>query len=142
MSYWVLPESGIPISTLTVQRVPGLTRQTDEWKAEVTHFEQELERKWNATTSNLDLTGIQQGKLFDLELEEEEFIDDYRRVIDSELEPHMEDSVEAGSYVGMELGIRRGAESELETARVKRRVVGCRTQQPFIGLTPIRGPVR
>ena len=66
---------------------------------------------------------IQQGKLLSLEDEDEEFIQDYSRVIDSEHVKHIDD-LHIGAdnnYIGMELGIRRNADSPLEHAVVKRR---------------------
>jgi hypothetical protein len=125
LSYWVLPSTGIPISTSTVQRVPYLTQQTDEWAVSANIFDAEIKVKLEAENANVNLTGIQQGKLLDLEHEDQDFVDEYTRVIDNPDVPHMEDLVSASatSYVGMELGIRRGADSELMSGSVKRRAV-------------------
>ena len=35
MSYWILPQSGTPISVTTVQRVTNLENQTDEMKKRI-----------------------------------------------------------------------------------------------------------
>ena len=44
MSYWVFPESGIPISCTTVQRLTIAEQQTDEWKERMMKFEQSVKR--------------------------------------------------------------------------------------------------
>jgi hypothetical protein len=63
--------------------------------------------RWEGRTKAEHMTGIlQEGKLLDLDLEDEDFLADYKWVIDSELISQMEDTVDAGSYIGMELGIR------------------------------------
>ena len=48
MTYWILPESGIPISCGTVQLLTVLEEQTEELKARISSFEEGLEHKSNA----------------------------------------------------------------------------------------------
>ena len=42
MSYWTLPESGIPISATTVQRLTNDERSTDEVKNRMREFEEKI----------------------------------------------------------------------------------------------------
>ena len=48
MSYWVLPQSGIPISVVTVQRLTNLEQTTDEWKARMEQYTQQVEQKMSS----------------------------------------------------------------------------------------------
>ena len=124
MSYWILPESGIPISCSTVQRLTQLEQQTDEWKGRMASFTEAVTKRLDAEAANIgvDHDIIQQGKLLNLDMENEEFIEDYKRVIDSELLPHAEEQGGQQNYVGMELGIRRGDDALIEHGIVKRRI--------------------
>ena len=53
MSYWILPESGIPVSCTTVQRITNLEKQTDEYKERMKYFDVKLEQKWAVQSSDL-----------------------------------------------------------------------------------------
>ena len=80
------------------------------WKKRVGEFDDRIQRTFNTTTTSIsiNLTVIQQGKLLSLEDEDEQFIQDYSRVIDSEHVKHIDD-LHIGAdnnYIGMELGIR------------------------------------
>ena len=55
-------------------------------------------------------------------MENEEFTEDYKRVIDSELLPHAEEQGGQQNHVGMELGIRRGDNAQIEQGIVRRRI--------------------
>ena len=46
MSYWILSESGIPVSCTTVQMITNLEKQTEEYKARMKDFDVKLEQKW------------------------------------------------------------------------------------------------
>ena len=48
ITYWILPESGIPISCGTVQLLTVLKEQTEELKARISAFGEGLEHKFNA----------------------------------------------------------------------------------------------
>ena len=75
-----------------------------------------------------------------LDNEDEEFIAEYSRVIDSDDVKHVEDvRIGEDNYVGMEVGIRRGDECELERVKVRRRrvdidgnSVGTYNSNPFV----------
>ena len=53
MSYWILPESGIPVSCTTVQRITNMEKQTDEYKEILKDFDVKLEHKWAIQSSDL-----------------------------------------------------------------------------------------
>ena len=84
MSYWVLPESGIAMSCTTVQRVTHLEKQTEEYKKRMNDFQQVLEGKWQVESANVSDRPIQDvpaSMLLSLENEDEEFLDEFNRVI-------------------------------------------------------------
>ena len=124
MSYWILPCSGIPIACTTVQRITNLEQQQNTWQKRINEFNQRIEQTFNTTSTSVrvDPNIIQQGKLLSLDDEDEEFIQEYSRVIDSEDVKHIDDlRVGEDNYIGMELGIRRHDDARLDHAVVKRR---------------------
>ena len=132
MSYWILPKSGRPISCSTVQRVPNLERQTEEFKSNMNDFQNKLERTWTADSATLTPheyeLGVGKGTLISLGDEDEEFTKEFRRVISNKHVKDVEDertNEEYGNpdpYLYMELGLHRGEEG-IHHARVKRRAV-------------------
>ena len=125
MSYWILPISGIPISCTTVQQLTNLERETEENRSRMNEFQQALERKWTTKSSNLSryISDVPEGKLISLEHKDEEFVSEYKRVIDSKLIPEADDEIgEPDPYLDMELAIQRGKEGPVK-ARVKKRAM-------------------
>ena len=87
----------------------------------------DLNEKLNSKSSDLNIPHdlIQQRKLLSLDDEDQEFIDDYNRVIDSDLVKHVEDlRIGEDNFIGMELGIRRGDDAMLDRGVVKKRAIG------------------
>ena len=126
MSYWILPESGIPISCSTVQRVTNLESNTEEFKRRAQKFDEGLKEKWGVKSSDLSekIKNVPKDKLLSLEDENEEFIEEYGRVIsDKDLDDADDEYGVEDPYLNMELGIRRGEEGEREFAVVKKRAV-------------------
>jgi hypothetical protein len=131
MLYWILPPSGIPISCNTVQRLTNLEQQTNEWKRRMTTFDDELEAKFQTSSSDVSNStrDIPQNLLLDLDGEDPEFIQEFNRVIDDNEFPHhdnIRDDGEVGiqyPYLNMELGLPHGDEEDLRLARVKQRAV-------------------
>ena len=76
MSYWVLPESGIPISVTTLQRMTYLEKQTDEYKKQMNAFERGLKQRFDAQSADISRTLkiIYPVNIINLELENEEFL--------------------------------------------------------------------
>ena len=136
-SYWILPESGIPVSCTTLQRITNLEKQTDGYKSRMKEFDVKLEQIWAVQSS--DLKGkIQEApkpKLLCLEDEDEEFKEEFNRAIDNTNLKDVDatlnnvdttNTTEFGNidpYLGMKLGLNRGEEEGLEFASVKRRSV-------------------
>ena len=129
MTYRVLPKSGIPISTDTVQSVTRAERTTDAIK-------EQMEQGKHATTKNLDAKSaniawkpdaIPRRSLFDFTQEDETFLSNFNQPIttegiadnDQEGSDRVGDALDAPNYIGMEVGIRRGAEGELQRAKVR-----------------------
>ena len=153
MTYWVLPKSGIPISTDTVQAITEAELQTDVVKRKIKQWEDGTAHVFEAKTVDVtwDLDEVRQENIFDYENEDEEFHRNFSATIDAdtfeearlkqqeimELEGELEgletgdlqepapqvDDITAPSYVGMEIGLRRGGEGELLRATVKRRAL-------------------
>ena len=73
MSYWILPESGIPVSCTTVQRITNLEKQKDEYKSRMKNFGVKLEQKWTSQSKDLKehIQEVTQPKLLCLEDEDE-----------------------------------------------------------------------
>ena len=127
MSYWVLPESGIPISVTTVQRMTNDERNTDEMKSRMEHYDDKLKIVFDAEADiTQGLRDVESYKIIDPDNEDPEFFDEFTRVIDDATLRHADDihDVEVGSdpYVGMELALTRGGEGEAVHARVRRRL--------------------
>ena len=53
MSYCILPESVIPVTCTTLQRMTNLEKQTYEYKARMKEFDVKLEQKWAVQYSEL-----------------------------------------------------------------------------------------
>jgi hypothetical protein len=128
MSYWILTASGRSISCTTVQRITNLEKQTDAYKQRMNDFQKQVEGKWAADGTELTFKDDKpQEFILSLENEDEEFIEEYKRVITDKDLKDAEDvtSKELGipdPYLDMELGLNRG--DELQHATVKRRAMG------------------
>lgn len=133
MSYWLLPQSGIPVSCCTVQRLTNLEKQTDSYKKRMNDFQVSLERKWNVESA--DITHEVYGDdptnsrdVLSLEHEDEQFRNEITRVIDDPELIEAEDLTirEHGTpdpFINMELGLPRAADDGLISATVKKRAV-------------------
>ena len=77
------------MSCTTVQRVTHIEKQTDKYKKRMNGFQQGLEGKWQVESANVSDRAIQDvpaSMLLSLENEDEEFLDEFNRVIkDSDL---------------------------------------------------------
>ena len=139
MTYWVLPKSGIPISTDTVQAITEAELQMDVVKNKIKQWEDGTAHVFEAKTVDVtwDLNEIPPENIFDYDNEDEEFHRNFSATIDAdtfeearlkqqeimELEGELEDletepvpqvnDITAPSYVGMEIGLQRGGEGKL-----------------------------
>ena len=140
MTYWILPKSGIPISTDTVQTVTQAELETDVVKDQMTKWKEETARMLEAKTTDIVWKAkdeVPPDILFDLDSENEEFRRNFNmRVETSILEtiPERDDpeedeqdlsrqgtnsllydgyDLQAPNYVGMEVGLKRGTDGEI-----------------------------
>ena len=133
MSYWILPQSGIPVSCSTVQRLTNLEKQTDSYKKRMNDFHVSLERKWNVESADISHEVYNDDpennrKLLSLDDEDEQFQSEIKRVIDDPELKEAEDITlrEYGTvdpYIDMELGLPRAEDEALIHATVKRRAI-------------------
>ena len=90
-------------------------------------FDKNLTAKFNASSADISgsVTDIDPKRLLDLELEDQDFMDEYQRVINDptllDADEH-EDIVGKDPYINMELGLPRGPDGQLMRAVVKQRV--------------------
>jgi hypothetical protein len=84
MSYWVLPESGIPVSATTVQRLTNDERNTEETKRRMDQYEEKLKRVVGAQSADLtnELQSVNLHQVIDPENEDPSFFEDFMRAID------------------------------------------------------------
>ena len=127
MSYWILPESGIPISCITVQRITNTELATDEVKTKIDIYDMKILQKMDA--NNID-NGREMGQQpawnrLSLDDEDNDFIEEFNRVISDSSVPDAEDySPDTfDGYLSMQIGIPRGSDNELHYAKVKKRAV-------------------
>ena len=132
MSYWILPESGIPISCSTVQNLTNAEKSTTEWKEKIKSFEERLRNKWDATSADVN-NGIPQTEgvenVLSLEDEPNEFKQEFKGVISSKDIPEADDLNdneygEYDPYLNMTLSVKHGLEGRVQDAVVKRRATG------------------
>ena len=129
MSYWVLPESGIPVSVTTVQRVTNAELSTDEMKSRMREYDDKLRVYFEAQSADVSrhLRDVDSCKIIDHENEDPAFYDEFTRVIDDAVLLHSDDrthnvEVESDNYVGMEFAMSRGGDGELIHTTVRRRL--------------------
>ena len=126
MSYWILPQSGTPISVTTVQRVTNLEKQTDVMKSRMEEFKGSVQKRWDARSTTVDLPLIDQGNILSLENEDEDFVNEFRRVIRSGDLPESDnrpvENIGPDSWLNMEAGINM-EEHGLRHGKVKKRAI-------------------
>ena len=141
MTYWVLPKSGIPISTDTVQAVTQAELQTDVLKDQVSVWKEGTRRVLEAKSTEViwkPKDEVPPNKIFDLEDEDDEFLRNFNMPVNDLYQETDKEDEDASSrrqgtiaddsrvptYVGMEVGLRRGNDGEILRARVKRQAIG------------------
>ena len=130
MSYWILPESGIPVSATTIQRMTYDERNTDEMKTRMRHYDDRRQVTFEAQSADISntLSGIDAFRIIDADNENEQLYEEFTRVIDDAALLHADDvpaiaDIQFSPYVGMQLALSRGGEGEVKHATVKRRLV-------------------
>jgi hypothetical protein len=130
MSYWILPDSGIPISASTVQRLTNDERSTDEVQERMSVFEDKVKAVFETQAADLtnSLHDVAGNKIIDHEDEDPDFFDEFTRTIDeaalahADADPSRTTEVGSDQYVGMELALPRGNDGEMVYARVAKRM--------------------
>ena len=130
MSYWLLLDSGIPLSATTVQQMTNNEKSTEEMQKRMERYKESLRSTFDTKSVNLtkSLHDVHPSLIIDPEDEDQSFYDDFTRVIDDSRLKHADDSnadnveVTSDPYVGMELAMQRGADGETVHARVRKRV--------------------
>ena len=107
MSHWVLPKLGIPTSVTTVQRVTNSEKQTDEMKKRMNDFQQSVQSAWDARSSTIESPPTE--IVPSLKNKDEEFIEEFNRVIESNdlADPNLDAEAEFGpdNWLNMEVGV-------------------------------------
>lgn len=152
MSYLILPESGIPISVTTVQRLTNAERAADEFKSWMREFEDKVKVVFDAQSADITqaLRDIDSHQIIDPDNEDFDFFNDFTRIIDDaalmhadsdETGDHVTKSIEVGSdqYVEMELALPRGDDGEMMPARVTKQMrdseglpIGTASENPLL----------
>jgi hypothetical protein len=128
MSYWVLPESGIPVSVTTVQRLTNDERNTDEMKGRMSQYGEKLRVLFESQSADASqgLRDVDTSKVIDPDNEDPVFFEEFTRIIDDTTLPHADElgnvEVVTDNHVGMEFSLARGGECELVNATVRRRL--------------------
>ena len=84
MSHWIPPQSGIPMSVTRVQRATNLEKKTDEIQKRMDDFQLLVQSGWDARTSAVESPPTDEQNVLSLEKRDEEFIQEFNRVIESE----------------------------------------------------------
>ena len=94
MSYWILPESGIPVSATTVQCMTYDEQSTNEMKTQIRHYDDKLHATFDAQSADMShtLSRVDPYRIIDADNENEEFYEEITRIIDDATLPHGEDA--------------------------------------------------
>lgn len=128
MSYWILPESGIPISCVTVQRMTDAEMATREMQQRMDEFDTRISTRFNVQDQDMKYSfDIPEWNRLSLNEDDPEFAEIFQNVIDDHTVPHADPppelSTEYNNYVNMEIGMPRGPDGTLMHATVKRRAI-------------------
>jgi hypothetical protein len=87
ISYWLLRESGIPISPTTVQQKTNDERSTSEMRSRISKYEDKLK-------TTFELPTVDQSKIINLESKDPAFFDEFMRtIVDDAALRHANDQV-------------------------------------------------
>eukprot|EP00980_Cylindrotheca_fusiformis_P022819 scaffold9803_cov145-Cylindrotheca_fusiformis.AAC.1 len=124
MTYHILPESGIPITAGTVQRVTMLEKQTDAVKERMTQYGRSISEKFheNRLTADGDKPNLADWETL---LEDDpDFAEEFNLLYNNSDVPEADDEFDPDSfdtYLTMEVAIDRGGEHP-ELGRVTKRL--------------------
>ena len=134
MTYWILTSHGDVISCDSVQHVTNLEKDTDEISQAMHSYTTQVTPRLQAAAANIQIPDQHQDMIFDLEQENDEFLQEFNRVIDNQVTmpeeasespqqaEHQQAEFQTDAYINMEVGgIRRDPEAPLQRAKVKQR---------------------
>ena len=126
MSYYVLPESGIPVIAGTVQRMTYLEQQTDANKERMKSFSSRIADKFKEGRLTVDSGEFPQLEDWEQLLEDDEdFAAEFNRLYDNLDVPEADDTFDPDSfdtYLNMELNVDQGGGEHPQFARVTKRL--------------------
>ena len=124
MSYWILTIKGRVISCTAVQKLTALEQKTIEWKDRMEIYEKEIHDKVTKTReTELNVSDMPQWNRLALNEYDNEFTTEFQNTVSDEFIPEADDYYLNDGYVNMEVGMRRGADGEIERATVKKRAI-------------------
>ena len=91
MTFHILPESGIPIQSGTVQRITELEKQTDAHKERMKQFSDKIQKKFKEGRLSLDGDKPKLEDWSDLLEDDPDFADEFNRLFDNADVPEAED---------------------------------------------------
>ena len=100
--YWILPASGIIISCNTVQHITKLEMATTEMQDKMSAFTDKVNNRMNAASTevNVSTQDINPNHIVGIEHEDEDFLSEYNRVINSSDLPNLDVTDTISSYMG------------------------------------------
>ncbi|MEM7375750.1 MAG: hypothetical protein AAF587_44565 [Bacteroidota bacterium] len=119
-TYWILPESGIPVSAGTVQRVTHLEQQTDSFKEKCSAYTKKIADTFKEDRLSKDAKMPSISDWEDLLEEDDDFAAEFNQAFDNPDVPKEDDLFDPDTYdnyLNMELTVDRGGEYP-EFARV------------------------
>ena len=124
MSFWVLPESGIPVAATTVSRIPQLEKELEANQTRFQQYDEKIAAKFKE--ERLQAVG---GKpnledWSDLLEEDEDFAKEFATLYNNSDVPEADDQFSPDSfdmYINMELALDRGTD-EPQLAKVTKRL--------------------
>lgn len=129
MSYWILPQSGIPISCVNVQRLTNAEMQLAECKSQMDLYDAKLKERLTINTPDAAIPdNLPDWNRLSLNEDDHEFnmVVDDPSIPDTDLGSSWESTPagtpqasESDHYLNMELGLPRGRDGDLEYAVVK-----------------------
>ena len=97
------------MSVTTVQGVTNSEKQTDEMKSQMDNFQQSVQSGWDARTSTVESPPTDQWNIPSLKNEDEEFVGEFNRVIESKdlADPNSDAEEQFGpdNWLDVEFGI-------------------------------------
>jgi len=125
MSYYILPESCIPITASTVQRVTHLEKQTEANTQRMKKFNEKISHKFKEGRLATDGDMPRLDEWADLLEDDDDFAAEFNRLFDNTDVPEADDQFDPDSfdhYLNMELSVPTNTDEHPQFARVTKRL--------------------